>query len=266
MGLITRENTKVARVLLVELMGTYFLVLTIALSVGTFLGDVNTAGSLAPLSIGAILSVMIFAGGHISGAHFNPAVTMAIFLAGRKKIDLNTSIMYVIMQLIGGVMGGLGAYAMTYSKGVAPNPNPKYLWSVFFAEYFYTFALVWVVLNTATTKSQKGNSFFGLAIGLTVIAGAVAVGDISGGVFNPAVATGLLLSSQLHGGTYVSAWWVYFVAELLASGTAAGIFYVCNYAEEYENDGGGSRVDSEGGMAGQGPDSDAPRKNPMNIE
>jgi len=262
MGLITRENTKVVRALIVELMGTYFLVLTIALSVGTFLGGVNTAGSLAPLGIGAILSVMIFAGGHISGAHFNPAVTMTVFLAGRRKIDLSTAIMYVIVQLLGGVFGGLGAYSMTYAKGIAPNPNPKYLWSVFFAEYFYTFALCWVVLNTATTKSQKGNSFFGLAIGFTVLAGAIAVGDISGGVFNPAVATGLLLSNQLHGGSYLSSWWIYFVAELLASGTAAGIFYVCNYADEYDDEnalGGGSES-----MAGQ--DGIGKRKNPMNIE
>jgi len=250
MGFVTRENTKVIRVLLVELMGTYFLVLTIALSVGTFLGNVNTAGSLAPLAIGAVLSVMIFAGGHISGGHFNPAVTLAVYLSGRKKIDLKTSVMYAAVQFLGGTMGGVGAYSMTYAKGVAPDPNPTYLWSVFFAEYFYTFALCWVVLNTATTKSQKGNSFFGLAIGFTVLAGAIAVGDISGGVFNPAVATGLLLSNQLHGGSYMSSWWVYLIAELLASATAALVFYVCNYGDEYAGRDDASAT--TGGLSSQG--------------
>lgn len=215
-------------------MGTFFLVLTVSLSVGSFLGDVNTAGSLAPLGIGSILMAMIFAGGHISGGHYNPAVTMAVYLSGRQKIDFTMSILYMVSQLTGGILGGIGAYAMTFAKGIAPNPNPSYLWSVFFAEFFYTFALCWVVLNSATTKSQNGNSFFGLAIGFTVLAGAIAVGDISGGVFNPAVATGLFTSAKMHGMHYVSSWWVYFLSEFLASGAAAGLFYLCNYAEEYE--------------------------------
>jgi len=233
-------------VLIVELMGTFFLVLTISLSVGTFLGDVNTKGSLAPLAIGSILMTMIFAGGHISGGHYNPAVTMAVYLSGRQKIDFNTSILYMVSQFTGGILGGLGAYAMTFSKGIAPNPDPSYLWSVFFAEFFYTFALCWVVLNSATTKSQKGNSFFGLAIGFTVLAGAIAVGDLSGGVFNPAVATGLFTSAQMHGTSYVSSWWVYFISEFLASGTAAGLFYVCNYAEEYAE---AEKISEAGGLS-----------------
>ncbi len=234
---VSRETSKKYGPLANEYCGTFFLVMTISLSVGTFLSNFNTAGSLAPLSIGSILMVFIYAGGHISGGHYNPSVTLAIYLAGRGNIESFSRVLqYWAAQYLGGFIGALSAYFMTGAQNVAPNPDRRYLWSVFFAELFYTFALCWVVLNVATTKAQKGNSFFGLAIGLTVTAGAIAVGDISGCMLNPAVAAGLLLKHEAEGGLYMNAWWVYLLAEFFASSLAAGAFYITNFEKEYADD------------------------------
>ena len=231
---ITKETSKKYGPLLNEFIGTFFLVLTVCLSVGTFLNDLNTAGSLAPLSIGSILTVFVFAGGHISGGHYNPAVTFAIYLAGRGNIEsFNRVLQYWTIQIFGATIAGLAAFGMSLGSGVAPNPDRKILWGVFFAELFYTFALCWVVLNVATTKAQAGNSFFGFAIGLTVTAGAVSIGDISGCMLNPAVTVGLLLSDQITGGPYMGAWYVYLFAEFIAPCLAALLFYITSYEKEY---------------------------------
>jgi len=99
-------------------------------------------------------------------------------------------------------------------------------------EFLYTFALVSVMLNCATTKSQNANSFFGLAIGFTVAAGAWSVGAISGAAFNPAVATGpLIIDSSIghhHNGKYI---WIYWLGPLLGSCVAAILFRVTNTSE-----------------------------------
>jgi aquaporin Z len=92
------------------------------------------------------------------------------------------------------------------------------------AEFLFTFALVYVVLNTATAEGTSGNSFYGLAIGMTVMTGAFAVGDISGGAFNPAVALGITVMG-------ISSWnniWIYLVADLVGGAVAAVIFQLVN--------------------------------------
>src|SRR4029077_12046255 len=157
--------------------GTFFLVLTIGCTV---IG--NGAGALAPLAIGSALMVMIFAGGHISGGHFNPAVTLGVWLRG--KCDTKDVAPYMTFQIIAGV---LAAFAVEFLKGGASvTPLQPATVPALLAEFLFTFALVYVVLNAATAKGTSGNSFYGLAIGFTVIVGAFSVGNISGGAFNPA--------------------------------------------------------------------------------
>src|SRR5260370_36067707 len=167
---------------IMELVGTFFLVFA---SGCTVIG--NGAGAFAPLAIGSALMVMIFAGGHISGGHYNPAVTLGVWMRGR--CDTKDVLPYMLSQVVGAAMA---AAAVRYLKAgaavqaMAPETVPALL-----AEFLFTFALVFVVLNVATAKGTSGNSFYGLAIGMTVMTGAFAVGGISGGVFNPAVAVGI---------------------------------------------------------------------------
>jgi aquaporin Z len=169
-----------------ELIGTFFLVLTIGCTV---IG--GGAGVIPPLAIGSALMVMIFAGGHISGGHFNPAVTLGVWLRGRCP---NADVLpYMIFQVIGAVAASFTVkYLYAEAAGnVKAMDLTKTMGPAFVAEFLYTFALVYVVINVATAKGTSGNSFYGLAIGFTVLTGAFAVGGLSGGAFNPAVAVGL---------------------------------------------------------------------------
>lgn len=199
-----------------ELIGTFFLVLT----VGT---TVLTKAALAPLAIGGVLMVMVFAGGHVSGAHYNPAVTLAVLIRGRIKPGDVAG--YVIAQLLGGVLGALAARWIAHPDHVtALSFSGRGLGAALLAEALFTFALAYVVLNVATSKSHPGNNFYGLAIGFTVMAGAVAVGGISGGAFNPAVAVGGMVMGLFSW----SAIWVYLVADLVGAAVAAAVFLALN--------------------------------------
>jgi aquaporin Z len=208
--------------LVTEVIGTFFLVLTIGLTV--------TAGlPLAPLVIGAVLMAMVYMGGHISGAQYNPAVTLAILLRG--KISPAQAGAYVVAQLGGAVLGALAVYAMT-GAAFAPAPGPDEApMAVLLAEALFTFALALVVLNVATTRATEGNSYFGLAIGFTVMVGAFAVGGISGGAFNPAVGIGPAIVSTLLGEGGLDAAWYYIVGPLAGAALAAWVFRVQNSHE-----------------------------------
>jgi aquaporin Z len=194
-----------------EFIGTFFLVLTIGCTVLP-----GAAGVIPPLAIGGVLMTMIFAGGHISGAHFNPAVTLAVFVRGRcEKGDL---VAYWLAQLAAGIAAAFVAMFVTGKSG-----TPMTLANVpaaFAAEFLFTFALAYVVVNVATAKGNAGNSFYGLAIGMTVMAGAFAVGGISGGAFNPAVAVGVALMNLVK----ASDIWLHLVADL-AGGLVAGLTF-----------------------------------------
>ena len=204
---------------IVEFIGTFFLILTITLSVNSGLGN------FAPLAIGAILMVMIYSGGHISGAHFNPAVTLGVFLRG--KCSASDIPGYVIAQLIGGVLAALaGKVLLGYL-----NPELSIVTAPPFdtiggglAEFLGTFALVWVILQVATAKGTEGNSFYGLAIGFTVTACAYALGGITGGAFNPAVVAGISVIEM----SALSNIPVFLVAQLLAGAAAAFMFKFVN--------------------------------------
>ncbi len=171
---------------LVELIGAFFLVFTIGMCV---VDAKPASGVIPPLAIGFALMVMVYAGGHISGAHYNPAVTLAVWIRGR--CATKDVAPYMIAQVAG---AALAAFLVIYLKGHSaeggPDPDPV---KSFLVELLFTFALGYVVLNVATAKANANNSFYGLAIGSTVMVGAFAVGAISGGAFNPAVAVGVTI-------------------------------------------------------------------------
>jgi len=202
-----------------EFIGTFFLVFTVAAAgVGSW-----APIDFAPLAIGSVLMVMIFAGGHISGGHYNPAVSMAVFVRG--KMSAGDMITYWVVQLAAGVVAALLASSLLGIKAAAPIPFD--MTKVVIAESLFTFALTFVVLNVATAKGTEGNSFYGLAIGFTVLAGAYAVGSVSGGVFNPAVGTGVTLLGLLDW-TMLG---IYAVTQLVAGAVAGVIFRVSHPGE-----------------------------------
>jgi aquaporin Z len=209
---------------LTELIGTFFLVFTIGCVVLSHI-------PVAPLAIGAVLMVMVYAGGHVSGGHYNPAVTLAVWLRGR--CDTKDVLPYWAAQVAGALLAALAArflYGGGLGDGTAVASVPMVVASVpaaLLAEFLFTFALCYVVLNVATAKGTAGNSFYGVAIGMTVMTGAFAVGNISGGAFNPAVAVGITVMK-------LSAWsnfWIFLVANFVGAAAAAGVFKLNNPAD-----------------------------------
>lgn len=199
---------------LIEFIGTFFLVFTIGCTVIP-----GAPGVIPPLAIGAALMVMIFAGGHISGAHYNPAVTLAVWIRGR--CATKDVLPYMIAQLAGAAVAALAStFLFDAGKPAEIHSIPKAM----LAEFLFTFALAFVVLNVATARGTANNSFYGLAIGMTVMVGAFAVGGISGGVFNPAVAVGAGMMKLLN----FSKLWIYLVANFAGGAVAAGTFKIVN--------------------------------------
>lgn len=196
---------------IVELIGTFFLVFTVGMCVVK-----PDVGNFAPLAIGSALMVMVYAGGHISGGHYNPAVTLGVWMRG--KCPSGDVPGYLTAQIIGAV---LAALVVNYLKG-SPDLSPGAIKVVpsLVVEFLGTFALVWVVLNSATSKETAGNSNYGLAIGFTVMVMAFAVGGISGGAFNPAVAIGATLMKLIAGANV----WIHLVADFAGGAVAALAF------------------------------------------
>jgi aquaporin Z len=197
-----------------EFIGTFFLVLTIVFVV-------SSKSPLAALGIGAVLIGMVYAGAHISGAHYNPAVSIAAFVRGR--LEATDLAGYVVAQLAGGLVAAvLGLWFFENAAGGAYENNEVV--KVFVVEALFTFALGWVMLNVGTSRNQEDNHFYGLAVGFIVAAGVVAVGDISGAVFNPAVALGISFAK-------LSAWsnlWIYLLSQVVGGVAAALAFRAIN--------------------------------------
>jgi len=189
-----------------EFIGTFFLVLTVGL----------TSGANA-LAIGSALMVMIYAGGHISGAHYNPAVTLAALI--RKRISAMDALIYMGSQLLGGVIAAM--IVMFFREDIPSEASQGIVVSkALVAEVLGTFALAYVVLNVATAKANAGNSYFGLAIGFTVMVMAFALGQYSGGAFNPAVAVGASVMKAFEWSNI----WIYFVG-CFGGGALAGLAF-----------------------------------------
>ena len=201
--------------LLTEFIGTFFLVLTVGCTVVP-----GVPGVIPPLAIGSVLMVMVYAGGHISGAHYNPAVTLAVWLRGR--CPTKDVIPYIVAQLLAAALAAaLAGYFFGSATPMTIEDRPK----AFVGDLLFTFALCWVVLNVATAKANANNSFYGIAIGFTVLAGAFAVGgSLSGGAFNPAVALGLGLMKIIQPAHIAG----HVVADLIGGVLAAGAFRLGN--------------------------------------
>jgi aquaporin Z len=207
--------------LVVEFIGTFFLVFTVGMTVKS-----PDAAALAPLAIGSALMVMVYAGGHFSGGHYNPAVTLGVTLRG--KCTWADAIPYMVAQVVAAVAAALCVLFIkgTATGGVGAGPaaaaySPA-AW--FLGEFLFTFALVYVVLNAATAKGTEGNSFYGLAIGFTVVVGAFAIGPVSGGAFNPAVGIG----ATVMGLADITHLIVYLIADFLGGAAAAFLFKAFN--------------------------------------
>ncbi len=200
---------------LVEFIGTFFLVLTIGLVILE-----PGAGAMAPIAIGSVLMVMVYAGGHIAGAHYNPAVTLAVWMRGRCPME--DVLPYMVAQLLGSAAAAAVVLFMKSNPPVqAANPD---ILRALLAEFLFTFALCFVILNVATSRNTSGNSYFGLAIGFTVLAGAYAVGAVSGGAFNPAVALGI----TVLGLSSIGHIWIFLVGNFAGGAVAAMAFRVIN--------------------------------------
>lgn len=200
---------------LVEFIGTFFLVLTVGMTVID-----PGAGALAPLAIGSALMIMVYAGGHVSGGHYNPAVTVAVWLRGRcPTADVPA---YLGAQVAASIVAAFTVLALKGDPVVSP-ADIKIV-PALLSEFIGTFALCYVVLNTATAKGTGGNSNYGLAIGFTVMTMAFALGGISGGAFNPAVATGITVM-HLEKAANI---WIYLVGNFAAGAVAAQAFKFIN--------------------------------------
>lgn len=196
---------------LAEFIGTFFLVLTVGMTViGT------PSGVIPPLAIGSVLMVMVYAGGHISGAHYNPAVTLAVWMRGKcSTADVPA---YMIAQFVAAVAAAFLVLFLKGSPDVTAGTPDLVRWLV--AELVFTFALAYVVLNVATAKETDGNSYFGLAIGFTVLSGAFAMGAVSGAAFNPAVAVGVMTMGLIAPQDI----WIFLLANFAGGALAAIVF------------------------------------------
>mmetsp|Transcript_677 Transcript_677/g.1421 ORF Transcript_677/g.1421 Transcript_677/m.1421 type:complete len:233 (+) Transcript_677:103-801(+) len=208
---------------LMELVGTAILLFTIQLAVGS-------GSKMAPAAIGLALMAAVYAGGPISGAHYNPAISLAVCMRGKQS--LNDMLTYWVFQIVGGFVGALLAGVIGGSFAVLSIGSGSTLLQALLAEVAYAFILSFVVLGVATNSQADGNSYFGAAIGLTVTAGAISVGGISGGAFNPAVALGLSFSkgfANLGYSGFVA------LANLVGGAAAAAVFFLVAPPEEFES-------------------------------
>jgi aquaporin Z len=203
------------RAYLTEFIGTFFLVLTVGLT--------SVSGTpYAPIAIGSALMIMVYMGGHVSGGHYNPAVSLACCIRG--ALPWQAFAPYIVSQLLGAIAAAFVVYVITGMPfGPAPAVDASTTASLLI-EVLFTFALALVVLNVATASKTAGNSYFGLAIGFTIMVGAFAGGGISGGAFNPAVGLGPNITQAMLGAGTLGHTWLYIVGPFVGGAVAAFAF------------------------------------------
>ncbi len=205
--------------LITEFIGTFFLCLTICVA-----GVFGLSGQNAPFAIAGTLMVMIYAGGHVSGAHYNPAVTISIWIRG--ACDKSEILPYAISQLAAGALAALVAAHLVVTGSLAehypiePFDATGIEISIIVSELLFTFALVFVILNVATSESTEGNGYYGAAIALVVLAGALTVGTISLASFNPAVSLSLVVVGKMAFADI----WLHLVPQFLGGWAASFVF------------------------------------------
>lgn len=205
-----RENMKKY---LMEFAGTFFLVLAIGLS-----GN--------PLAIGLMLMAMVYIGGHVSGAHYNPAVTLAVWLRG--KLESKKVVGYILSQVLGSFAAAFAVYLLT-SKTFMPAPGISVLKiHALLIEILFTFVLAFVILTVATSKKFEKSNVYGIAIGLTLSAIIYAGANISGAAYNPAVAIGTIITSHSISNTTLSNLWIYLLGPFIGGAFAAVFFKYSN--------------------------------------
>lgn len=205
------DNSMQAK-LIAEFIGTFFLALTICTAAVH-----GEAGDYAPFAIAATLMVMIYGVGYISGAHFNPAVTVAVWLRGAcEKDDVAP---YIAVQVIAGALAALTSESILFSE-TSVSALEMDTTQAIGAEFLYTFALVFVILNVATSEVTEGNDYYGAAIAFVVFAGALTVGGISGGSFNPAVTGALFVSGVVEAADL----WIHLLPQFVAGILAVQAF------------------------------------------
>ena len=206
--------------LLTEFVGAFFLVLTIGLTA-------MIGADFAPIAIAAVLLALIYMGGHVSGAHYNPAVTLAVWMRGRMPASEVGP--YMAAQVVGALLAALVAYTVNDRPLMVRPAEETGLFEFFLLELLFTFVLVLVILNVATSRETAGNDAYGLAIAAVVLGGAFAAGPVSGGAFNPAVALGpILLEAAVGEGSTLGGLWVYLAATFTGGALAALAFRVQN--------------------------------------
>ena len=200
------------RKLAVEFIGMFLFVFTVGMATEA----ANKVGAtLAPLAIGSVLMVIVFAGGHVSGGHYNPAVSTAVLIRG--KLTQNEYVAYIVTQFVAAALSGLLVTAVGGKETAGATAS---IGKMLVVEFLFTFLLTYVVLNVATAKGTEGNSFYGLAIGFVIVVGAISVGWISGAAFNPAIALG----ATILGAFKWSHIWVYLLADFVGGAAGAGAF------------------------------------------
>lgn len=195
---------------IVEFIGTFFLVIVIGLSGGN------------PIAIAFVLTAMVYMGGYLSGAHYNPAITLGIWI--QKKIDSKQAIYYMLVQLIAAIIAA-ATYQLVHGGKIIVSPGQGVgFGAAFIVEAIFTFALVSVVLHTAVSKKNKGNDYYGIAIGFALAAGVYAGGHISGGAFNPAVGLGPNLYDWSALSTHLSNIWLYILGPFVGGAIASLVY------------------------------------------
>jgi len=195
-----------------EFIGTFFLSLTICTA-----AVYGTAGDYAPFAIASTLMVMIYAGGHISGAHYNPAVTVSIYLRG--ACDKDEVLPYIASQIIAAVSAAFVVERLLLPDTLSPEMTDLGTEAIV-AELLFTFALAYVILNVATTESTSDNGYYGAAIAFVVLAGAITVGSISLASFNPAVTSALIVSGKVS----LADSWMHFVPQFIGAVLATYVY------------------------------------------
>jgi len=236
MSLVPSKLGKLLSPFIMEFIGTFFLTASIAFNLINFLRSDQVFEMQAALGIGTCLVAVVYAGGHLSGAHYNPSITISVWVSRRNKITTLDAAIYIIVQLFAAFLAGLFQWAiLSETFRIAPASNVA-LFGAVVVEWFWTFLLDFVVLQTATTTPQAGNSFFGMAIGFAVLSGICSAGYVSGGALNPAILLGLNFADALaHGDiSRLEYTWIYLLGGSLGGISAGLLFHVTN-TDEYSD-------------------------------